>query len=156
PGSAVTSPACSNISRISSSGIAGLAASAAVQPRNSVFSPSDSRLAIVPPPRHLRSSFSHRVVTQGIQKVAAVSTDLCQLSQKRLRLLQDRRPEALGEPAINRREQVAGFGAFSLVAPEPGEARGGAEFPKLGVLLLCDRDCLAIAGLGRSGIAYRQ
>src|SRR5690348_6343828 len=55
---------------------------------------------------------------------------LCpQLLQQRLRLLEVRRIEALGEPAIERREQVAGFGALALVAPEAGEAGGRAKFP---------------------------
>jgi hypothetical protein len=35
--------------------------------------------------------------------------------------------EAFGEPAVNRREQVAGFGVAALVAAEPGEARHGSS-----------------------------
>jgi hypothetical protein len=33
--------------------------------------------------------------------------------------------EAFGEPAIDRREQVAGFGAAALVAAQPAEAWSG-------------------------------
>jgi hypothetical protein len=42
------------------------------------------------------------------------------LIEQRLRLFEIRRGEAFGEPAIDRREEVAGFGATVLVAAEPG------------------------------------
>ena len=45
-----------------------------------------------------------------------------QLVEQCLGVLQDRRVETFGEPAVERREQTAGFGAFALVAPEAGEA----------------------------------
>ena len=35
--------------------------------------------------------------------------------------------EALGEPAVGRREEITGFGAFALISPEAREAGGGAE-----------------------------
>jgi len=35
--------------------------------------------------------------------------------------------EALGEPAVDRCEQVAGFGAAALVAVEPRQARCSAS-----------------------------
>jgi hypothetical protein len=35
-------------------------------------------------------------------------------------LLQDWRVEALGEPAVDRREEITGFGALALIAPESG------------------------------------
>ena len=41
------------------------------------------------------------------------------------------RVEALGEPAVDRREEVAGFLVPTLLAPQPDEAHGGAQFPKL-------------------------
>ncbi len=37
--------------------------------------------------------------------------------------------EPLGEPAVDRGEQVAGLGGLALGVPEAGEAGGGAEFP---------------------------
>ena len=43
-------------------------------------------------------------------------------------LLEDRRVEALREPVVGRREQIAGFGALALVTPEAGEAGGSAQF----------------------------
>jgi hypothetical protein len=47
--------------------------------------------------------------------------------------------------------KIAGFGLPTLVAAEPGEARGGAQFPELGLLLLGDAQGFAIqllSGLG--------
>src|SRR6516162_5546903 len=58
-----------------------------------------------------------------------------QLVEQRLRLLEIRRVETLGEPAIDRSEDVMGFAATALVATQPGEAHGGAQFPKFGFLL---------------------
>jgi len=49
-----------------------------------------------------------------------------QFVQKRLRLLQIGRVEPLGEPAMDRRKELAGLGAAALVAAQPGEAHGGA------------------------------
>jgi len=33
--------------------------------------------------------------------------------------------ETLGEPAVDRREEITGCGLTTLVAAEPGKARGG-------------------------------
>jgi len=71
-----------------------------------------------------------------------------QFAEQRLGLFQIGRVEAFGEPAIDWREKVAGFGAATLVAAEPGEARGGAQFPELGFLLLGDAQGFAIQFLG--------
>ena len=40
--------------------------------------------------------------------------------------------EAFGEPVVDRREQIAGFGAAAPVAAQSDEARGGAQFPEFG------------------------
>src|SRR6516162_5709733 len=64
--------------------------------------------------------------------------------------------EALGEPAVDRGEQVAGCGAASLVAPQSGKARGGAQLPQLGFLLSGDAESLAIQLLGVFGKALPQ
>jgi len=37
--------------------------------------------------------------------------------------------KTLAEPAIDRRQKVAGFGVAALVPTEAGEAQGGAQFP---------------------------
>jgi hypothetical protein len=43
------------------------------------------------------------------------------------------------EPAIDGRQQIAGFGAAPLVAAQPGKAHRAAQFPELGFLLLSRR-----------------
>ena len=79
-----------------------------------------------------------------------------QFVEQRLRLFQIGGVEALGEPAVDRREEVAGFGVAALVAAEPGEARGGAQFPELCPLLRRDGQGLAIQFLGARGIPLPQ
>jgi hypothetical protein len=69
------------------------------------------------------------------------------LVEQRFGLLQDRSAEAFGEPAVDRCEKVTGFGVLAFVAPETGEAGGGAEFKELGALFLADHDCSAEAHL---------
>ena len=62
--------------------------------------------------------------------------------------------ETLGEPAVDGREQLVGVGAAALLAPQPGEARGGAQFVAACALLAGDREGGAerILGLRRIGI----
>ena len=58
--------------------------------------------------------------------------------EQRLGVFEVGRVEAFGEPSIDRRQDVVGFGTATLVAAEPGEAHGGAQLPELGLLLLGD------------------
>jgi hypothetical protein len=46
-----------------------------------------------------------------------------------LRYFEIRGGDAFGEPAVARREQIAGFGTATVVAAERGEARGAGQFP---------------------------
>src|SRR5271169_3683600 len=64
-----------------------------------------------------------------------------QLLQQCLRLLQIKRVEALGEPAVDRSEQIAGLISLALIAPEPRHAHRGAEFPGFCLLRTGDRKC---------------
>jgi hypothetical protein len=43
--------------------------------------------------------------------------------------LQHRRVETFGEPAIDRREEIMGFGALALLSSEAGERDRALEFP---------------------------
>ena len=54
-----------------------------------------------------------------------------QFAEQRLRLFQIGCVEAFGEPAVDWREKIAGFGSAVLIAAEPGKARGGAQLPEL-------------------------
>jgi hypothetical protein len=56
-------------------------------------------------------------------------------SAKRFRLLQIARIKPFGEPAVDRGEKLACLLPLALIAPEPGHAHCGAEFPGSGLLL---------------------
>src|SRR5580700_1913139 len=53
-----------------------------------------------------------------------VFTSSRQFGEQRLRLFQIGGIEALGEPAVDRGKEIAGFGAPALLAPQPGEIAG--------------------------------
>ena len=52
----------------------------------------------------------------------------------------DRACQTLSEPAVDRSEQFARLLQLTLVAPEPREAHGGAEFPGFCLLLVGDSE----------------
>jgi hypothetical protein len=79
-----------------------------------------------------------------------------QLGQQRLCLYQVGGVETFGELGVDRREKVAGFGVAALVAAEPGEVRGGAQFPELGPLPLGDSQSYAIEFFGGVGMPLPQ
>src|SRR6266436_409628 len=78
-----------------------------------------------------------------------------QLVQQRLRLLKVGRVEAFGEPAVDRHEDIAGFGAPALVVPKAREVGGGAQFPPLGALLLSGGYRLAKACISKIQVRDR-
>jgi hypothetical protein len=57
-----------------------------------------------------------------------------QFLQQRLRFLEVGRVKPLGELALDRCQQRAGFGALPLPLPQPGEAHGGPQFQERGRL----------------------
>ena len=67
-----------------------------------------------------------------------------ELIEQRSRVLEVGGVEAFGEPAVDRREQIASRGVAALVAAQSGKARGGAQFPELGLLLPGDAKGLSI------------
>ena len=67
-----------------------------------------------------------------------------QFAEQRLRLFQIGGIEALGEPIIDGGEEVASFGPPALLAPQPGEARGGAQL--IGLCLLPSRPPAPLRG----------
>jgi len=64
--------------------------------------------------------------------------------------------EAFGKPAVDRREKITSFGALALVVAQPGEARRGAQFPELGLLLSGNGQSPKIQFLGGLGTALPQ
>src|SRR5690348_4678614 len=63
--------------------------------------------------------------------LVTLTTGSRKLDQQRLRLFEVGGAEAFGEPAVDRREKIAGLGVAALVAAEPAEARRGAQFHTL-------------------------
>ena len=51
-----------------------------------------------------------------------------ELLQQRFRVLEVGRVKALREPAVDRRQQLAGSVRLALPLPQPGQAHGGAQF----------------------------
>src|SRR6516162_3232408 len=88
--------------------------------------------------------------------VSSAITSSQQRVQQRLCLFEIGHVEALGEPAVDRREEVAGFSASALVAAQPGEARGGAQLPEFGLLLPGDAQGFAVKVLGGIGLPLTQ
>src|ERR1700720_793522 len=79
---------------------------------------------------------------------AALGVSSAEFVEQRLCIFEVGGVEAFGEPAVDRREEVAGFGAPTLVSAEPGEAHGGAQFPELGLLHPGDAQGFAILCFG--------
>jgi hypothetical protein len=74
------------------------------------------------------------------------------LSEQRFCLSEIGRVEPLGEPAVDRREKVAGFLAPTLLTTQPGIAHGSAQLPELGLLAPGDAEGFAVQVLGGLGM----
>src|SRR5215831_9631423 len=81
---------------------------------------------------------------------------LAQAIEQLLRLSEVWCIKTLGEPFVDRGENVVGFAAAILICKEPSEANSGAQFPQLGVLLLRDCQGSAIELLGSHRIRKSQ
>src|SRR6516162_5633559 len=82
---------------------------------------------------------------------------LCiELVEQRLCLFEIGGVEAFGEPAVDRCEQIASFAVAALVAAQPGEARGGAQFVAPCALLAGNREGGAERILGLRWIGVWQ
>src|SRR5215471_14945696 len=115
-----------------------------------------------PSPRTEGSTFTrHFVVAQKIielwvKRSSAPTAGSRQLAEQLPRIFEVGGGEALGEPAVDRSKQIAGCGATTLVSPQPGKARGGAQFPQPGFLHSGDAEGFAIQLLGGFGIALPE
>src|SRR5207249_10116103 len=78
------------------------------------------------------------------------------LLEQRVRLLQVGRVEALGEPAIHLRQQVAGLIALALLLPEPTQGHGGAQLPGFSLLAARYAEGLLEAGFRADGVRLAQ
>jgi len=77
-----------------------------------------------------------------------------QLIEERLGVLQDRCVESFGEPAVDRREKIMGFGALALITPEAGEAGGSTKLKSFRILSVRYGKTLPIILLGCGFFAY--
>jgi hypothetical protein len=68
---------------------------------------------------------TRRLLSQGSERPFRNWLSGVQLIKQRLRLFQVERVEAFGEPAVDRREKIASFLPFALIAPEPRHAHRG-------------------------------
>src|SRR3954468_4651567 len=73
---------------------------------------------------------------------AARISSSCQLLEQRLCLLQVGGIKAFAKPAVDRSDEVTGFGAPALLAPQPGEIADGAQLQRFCLLGLRDADRL--------------
>src|SRR6516225_9274160 len=72
----------------------------------------------------------------------------CQLVEQVLRFFQVGGVEALGKPAVDGCREIARLGPPALVTPQPGEARRGAQFERLRLLLPGDSKRFVECDLG--------
>jgi hypothetical protein len=82
--------------------------------------------------------------------------ELLKLFKQPLRLDQIARVEPLRKPPVNRSQQFARFAHLALVAPEAGEAHGGAEFPGLGLLLTGAQEGALEVRFGLRSVSLRR
>src|SRR5215471_9216957 len=66
------------------------------------------------------------------------------------------RGEALAEPAVNERKQIAGFGTPALVMAKPGDAHGSAQLPEFRPLLSGDAQGFTVELLSGLGMVLSQ
>jgi hypothetical protein len=68
-------------------------------------------------------------LADGPFPILLIAIGACERLKRRLRLLQIARVEALSKPAVDRSEKLASLVPLTLIAPEPCDARCGAELP---------------------------
>src|SRR5262249_42117900 len=101
------------------------------------------------PPRPIRS---HGPVMH-VKSCGACTLREC--LQQRLGLLEVSRVKTLGEPAVDRRQERAGFSALALLLPQAAQAGRSPEFQRLCLLAAGDVESLAEAGFRLCGSVRR-
>jgi hypothetical protein len=84
------------------------------------------------------SSYSKCALAAITVAHSRIQTWSAELVEQPLGVLQVGGVEALGEPAVDRREEIVGPSALALIAPEATKAGRGTQFERLG--LLASRD----------------
>src|ERR1700738_4722981 len=70
----------------------------------------------------------------GSRNPDSQSVRLCERDKKRLSCLQIARVEPFGEAVVDRLEECHPLRGTPLIAPQPGEARGGTQFQRQSAL----------------------
>src|SRR5215472_6130535 len=92
----------------------------------------------------------------------SLASDFCwraasrQFVEQRLCLFEILCVEAFGEPAVNRRQKIAGLSAATVVAAESSEAYNRTQFPELGPLLSGNPQGFVVQFLGGLGMPLPQ
>ena len=74
----------------------------------------------------------------------------CQLFEQGFGFLKISRVKALGEPAIERRQQLIGGGPLTLLLPQPTQTHRGAQFQRFRLLAVSYSESLVKTHLSRS------
>src|SRR5215469_8190739 len=96
--------------------------------------PLSPRNGAVRPSRDIRAAPADRRTGQRAviraRPPAMLTTGSGQFVEQRLGFLQIGGVETLGEPAVDRRQEIAGFLMPAPFTPQPGEARRSAQFQR--------------------------
>ena len=111
--------------------------------------PSDAGVTVISAPEAGRRDPPERS-NLGLAKCAPHNHALLERVEECLRRYQIGAGEALAEPPIDRCEKLVRRFAPALVAPQPGEADAGAQFPSMGTLTARPVEGLPEVTLGRS------
>src|SRR5262249_9179836 len=96
---------------------------------------------------HTQWVMNTRPALEGSKDVST-GVALRQCVEQRLDLLQVSRVKPLSEPAVDRRKQLAGFGALALLLPEPAQAQRRPQLQRLRLLAAGNSEGLVKAPFG--------
>src|SRR5712691_8956848 len=82
-------------------------------------------------------------------------TGLRQFVEQCLSLLEIGGVKPLGEPAVDRCQELVGFGTLTLLLPQTDQAHGGSQLPGFGLLAAGNGEGLLEAGFGLGRIWSR-
>src|SRR5712691_6827884 len=85
-----------------------------------------------------------------VEEIFASCCHICPRSryvfEQRLGVLQVSRVQSLGEPVVDRRQQLEGLGPLALLLPQPAQAHGRPQLPGFGLLAAGNSQGLLEAG----------
>ena len=98
---------------------------------------SGCRVGLAPTGKRLCTAHARSRPFRGLTATQGSRSRLCQVSEQRPGLLEHWRIKTFGEPVVDRREEITGFGTPALIAPEAGQTRARAQLPQLVILPIC-------------------